>query len=199
MDELRQGLEQAKHPVTQLAGRYGHPLHPALVSIPIGAWVASVAFDVASHFAPNSAFLAPGATWLLVIGLAGAGLAGLIGFLDLFAIPTDTRAFRTGLLHMTLTLSATAVFGVDALLRRGVDTSQPTSVGLVALSLAGLLILLGGGYLGGELAFRYGVRVAEERHQAEGYTPPNHTPHPPDQDGSGGVPTSHSHRRRRLT
>ena len=32
---------QAKHPVTSLAGPYGHPFHPILVTVPIGAWVAS--------------------------------------------------------------------------------------------------------------------------------------------------------------
>ena len=188
MDELT----QAKHPVTQLAGWYGHPLHPALVSIPIGAWVASVAFDVASHLTSDTAFLVPGATWLLVIGLAGAAAAGMIGFLDLFAIPTGTRAFRTGLLHMTLTLVASTVFGVGALLRRGASVTEPTSFGLLALSVLGLLILLGGGFLGGELAFRYGVRVAEERHQVEGYLPPN-SRHAPSQDGPGSVSTSHPH------
>ena len=36
-------LQQAKHPVTAaLAGPYGHPFHPILVTVPIGAWVASL-------------------------------------------------------------------------------------------------------------------------------------------------------------
>jgi uncharacterized membrane protein len=34
--------ERAKQPVTALAGPYGHPLHPALVAVPIGAWIATV-------------------------------------------------------------------------------------------------------------------------------------------------------------
>lgn len=28
------------------AGRNGHPFHPLLVTVPIGAWVASVVFDL---------------------------------------------------------------------------------------------------------------------------------------------------------
>ena len=39
-------LEQVKRPVTGLAGRYGHPVHPALVAVPIGAWIASFVFDI---------------------------------------------------------------------------------------------------------------------------------------------------------
>lgn len=33
-------LQQAKHSVSAvLVGPYGHPLHPILVTVPIGAWV----------------------------------------------------------------------------------------------------------------------------------------------------------------
>ena len=39
---------QAKQPVTVLAGTYGHPLHPTLVTIPIGAWVLREACDQAA-------------------------------------------------------------------------------------------------------------------------------------------------------
>jgi hypothetical protein len=34
--------QQAKHPVTRLAGPYGHPIHPILVTVPIGSWTASL-------------------------------------------------------------------------------------------------------------------------------------------------------------
>jgi hypothetical protein len=44
-----QPMEQAKRPVSVLAGPYGHPLHPALVAVPIRPWVASHMFDVASR------------------------------------------------------------------------------------------------------------------------------------------------------
>ena len=45
MSELQQ---QTKQPVSALAGPYGHPLHPMLVTVPIGAWACSVVFDVAA-------------------------------------------------------------------------------------------------------------------------------------------------------
>jgi uncharacterized membrane protein len=44
-------LEQAKRPVSAvLAGPYGHPWHPILVTVPIGSWVASLVFDVSSRW-----------------------------------------------------------------------------------------------------------------------------------------------------
>src|ERR1044071_2293206 len=94
----------AKRPVTVLAGTYGHPIHPILVTVPIGAWVSAFVFDVASHLVGNPEFLALGAMWLIALGVVGAAAAGMAGFLDLLAIPSGTPAHRTGLLHMTLNL-----------------------------------------------------------------------------------------------
>src|SRR5919204_122096 len=101
-------LDDAKHPVTPLlAGPYGHPFHPILVTVPIGAWVSGLVFDIASHVVDQPGFLTQGAEWLIAIGVLGAIAAATIGFLDLLAIPTGTSAFRTGLLHMTLNLVIT--------------------------------------------------------------------------------------------
>ena len=88
-------LRQAKRPVTVLAGPYGHPVHPLLVALPIGAWVTSLVFDIASHVVRQPGFLAQGAQWLIAIGLVGAVLAACAGFLDLLTLTAETAAFRT--------------------------------------------------------------------------------------------------------
>lgn len=111
-----------------------------------------------------------GAYWLIAIGIVGALLAATFGFLDLFAIPTGTRAFRIGLTHMTLNLIVVALFAVSFLLRRGeLDTQEPAAATPVAISVVALAIVGASGWLGGRLSFRYGVRVAEESAQAEGF------------------------------
>jgi uncharacterized membrane protein len=135
-------LREAKRPVSLLAGPYGHPLHPVLVTVPIGAWVASFVFDLASRFSGEPVVFAKGAWWLIVVGLVGAAAAAMLGFLDLFAIPTGPRAFRTGLLHMALNLTVVAVFAGSLLLRRG-RLARPggVSAGLVALSAVALAVL----------------------------------------------------------
>jgi hypothetical protein len=48
-------MYQAKHPVSLLAGTYGRPLHPILVTVSIGAWAAGLVFDLASHVADGQA------------------------------------------------------------------------------------------------------------------------------------------------
>jgi uncharacterized membrane protein len=162
-------LGQAKRPVTALAGAYGHPLHPALVAVPIGAWVASFVFDVASRVVDHPGFLTEASRWLIAIGVLGAVAAAAVGFLDLFAIPTGTRAFRVALVHMSLNLAATVAYAINFVVRGGQPVAEPVAWGVLLLSLVSLTALSVSGYLGGELAYRYGVRVADESTQAEGY------------------------------
>jgi uncharacterized membrane protein len=164
--------QPAKRPVSVLAGPYGHPLHPALVPVPIGAWIASAVFDVASHVVDDPGFLTQGSRWLIAIGVLGALAAAAVGFLDLFAIPTGTPAFRMGLVHMALNLAVTTAYIIGFAIRAGQGGNAAVAWGPLLLSLASLCALGVSGYLGGALAFRYGVRVADETTQAEGYRTP---------------------------
>jgi uncharacterized membrane protein len=162
--------QQAKHPVTVLAGPYGHPFHPMLVTIPIGAWVTSFVFDLGSRIIDKPGFLTQGSEWLIGIGILGAVGAAVFGFLDLLAIPTGTPAFRTGLIHMSLNLAATVAYASNFLWRHGSYAAPGrVAVGPLVLSAASLAVLGVSGYLGGKLAYRYGVRVADEHTQAEGF------------------------------
>lgn len=162
---------QAKRPVSAaLAGPYGHPFHPILVTVPIGAWVAGLVFDIASRFVNDPEFLVKGSVWLIAIGVVGALAAAAVGFLDLFAIPTGTRAFRTGLIHMSLNLLVTAAYVGNFLWRQAGDgQTRGVAIGQLALTAVSLAVLGVSGYLGGKLAFRFGVRVVDEATQAEGF------------------------------
>jgi len=164
-------LHQAKHPINPvIAGKYGHPYHPILVTVPIGAWVASLVFDIASRVVDDGAFLADGSTWLIGIGVVGAVAAAVFGFLDLLAIPRGTRAFGTALAHMGLNLAVTVAYLVNFFWRQGGDgQAASTATGPLVLSVVSLAVLGASGYLGGTLAYRYGVRVADETTQAEGF------------------------------
>lgn len=163
-------LDAGKRPVSLLAGPYGHPIHPILVTVPIGAWVAALVFDIASHIVDRPGFLTQGSEWLIALGVLGALAAAMAGFLDLFGIPTGTPAFRTGLLHMSLNLCVTGAYVGNFFWRHGnyLD-GRPVSAGPLALAAVSLAVLAVSGYLGGKLAYRYGVRVADEGIQAEGF------------------------------
>src|SRR4051794_33628076 len=167
--EADAAAHSAKRPLTVLAGVYGHPLHPVLVPIPIGCWVAAFVFDVASHVVDDGAFLVRGAYWLVGLGVLGALAAATVGFLDLFAIPSGTRAAGVALVHMTLNLTVTVLFAVEFWLRRSRQQLEATPAWLIVLSAVGLVGLSAAGFLGGELAYRFGVRVADEDTQAAGF------------------------------
>jgi uncharacterized membrane protein len=94
----------------------------------------------------------------------------VLGLLDLLAIPRGTTAWRTGLIHAGLNDVVLALYVVNFLLRRG-GSFEETSTGHMVLSGVALAILGVSGWLGGQLAYRYGVRVAKEADQAEGLTP----------------------------
>ncbi|HEY3530470.1 MAG TPA: DUF2231 domain-containing protein [Nocardioides sp.] len=161
----------AKQPVSAwLTGPYGHPFHPILVTVPIGAWVASLVFDIASRIDARPEFLVVGSRWLIGLGVIGAVVAASVGFLDFLSIPSGTRAHRTGLLHLSLNLAITAAYVGNFLWRQNLSTgNDPVPVGPLVLSVLSLVTLGVSGYLGGKLAYRYGVRVADEGTQAEGY------------------------------
>jgi uncharacterized membrane protein len=165
-DSLRDRVERLpKQPLTPVAGPYGHPFHPILVTIPIGAWVASFVFDLIAKSADDPRPYALGAKALIGIGVLGAAAAAVFGFLDFLTIPGGTRAFKTGLTHMALNTTVLVVFIASFFMRSG---DEP-STGLVLLSAVALVVLSVSGFLGGKMTYRYGVRVAEERDQLEGF------------------------------
>ena len=160
----------AKDPISVVAGPYGHPFHPILVTVPIGAWITSLVLDVGSRATSNTpGALARGAWWAIAVGIVGALLAALFGLMDLLDIPRRTRAFRVGLIHMMINLAVVAAFVVSYIWRDDRGVSVETSAGQIVLSAAALVFLGVSGFLGGMLAYRYGVRVAAESDQAEGY------------------------------
>ncbi|HEV2888436.1 MAG TPA: DUF2231 domain-containing protein [Jatrophihabitans sp.] len=160
-----------KRPLTVLAGPYGHPFHPVLVTVPIGAWVASLVFDIASHVVDRPGFLTQASEWLIGIGVLGALAAATFGLMDLLTIPRGTPAFTTGRIHAGLNLAVTVAYVVNFLWRHN-DYTQGDAVsgGPLLLSVVSLLVLSASGWLGGKLSYHYGVRVADEATQAEGFT-----------------------------
>lgn len=160
-------IDNGKRPITAAAGPYGHPFHPILVTVPIGAWIASFVFDLASRYVEDASVFASGSRWLIAIGVVGALAAAVFGFLDLVAIPDHTPARRTGYIHTALNLSVAAAFAVSFLLR---DGDGAVGWGFIALSVIALAALGLSGWLGGKLAYTYGVRVADEETQADGFT-----------------------------
>jgi uncharacterized membrane protein len=161
-------LRRAKRPRSILAGPYGHPFHAVMVTIPIGAWTAAVIFDIVGFFSDTPESFTTGALWLVGIGIVGALLAAVFGLMDLSTLEKGTRARRTALFHLAFNSVAIVLFAISFVIRLGADRDDVSVAGFVLSVLAYLLVGVSG-LLGGELAYRHGVRVADESTQITAY------------------------------
>jgi nitrite reductase/ring-hydroxylating ferredoxin subunit/uncharacterized membrane protein len=131
----------------------GHPLHPALTDIPMGAWAVAVLSDYVAHFT-NRLPTAAGDV-ALAVALAAALLAVLTGYTDFRNTFAHER--RVALTH-GLIMSVAVTLGVVSMALRWWSGSglHPLAVGL---STAGFGLMVIGGYFGGHLVFALGTMV----------------------------------------
>ena len=140
----------------------GHPIHPAMVAIPIGAFTVTLVADVIM-WTTGTLGWGDAARYALVVGVGGAPLAAVFGFIDYFKVTMSEAGFRVARLHMILNLTAVVLFAVSLWLRyRDVDG---WSVAGFAISTLAFLIVSASGYLGGELVFKHKVGVVETADQ----------------------------------
>lgn len=145
-----------------LAGPDGHPFHPFVASLPVGAFVSSLIFDLLTRTrADGLPYLVDGAYWLIGVGLIGALIAAVFGVLDLVTIRRGSPAFRTALTHVGLNVAAAVLFiiGYAWRSRDHVDLDK-TRWGQVALSAVAVAMLIGAIWLGQRLTYHYGMRVS---------------------------------------
>jgi len=140
----------------------GHPLHPMLIVLPLGLFIAAVVFDALYLWRGSSTFAAV-AYWNIAGGIVGGLLAAVFGLIDWIAIPTGTRAKRIGLLHGGANVVVVLLFGVVWIMRGDATDTAPTT-GLFLLEVGALGLGSVAGWLGGELVDRLGVGVDDGAH-----------------------------------
>ena len=122
----------------------GHPVHPAIVTIPIGAWTATLALDIAGN--------EKGADLSLDLGLVTALSAAVAGMAD-WRYTSGTQR-RTGVAHAMFNVTATTLYALSSFQRHyGGRTGAKT------LSSLGYVSVMAGGFLGGELSYHLGAMV----------------------------------------
>lgn len=129
----------------------GHPLHPAITDVPIGAWTTAVVLDQMEMASGNPRF-GTGADIALGIGEAGAAGAAVAGLADWRH--TNGEAKRQGFIHAALNTTALTLMLGSTLLRR--SGQRPAGR---ALAVTGYLIAGFSAYLGGDLVFRKKIGV----------------------------------------
>jgi uncharacterized membrane protein len=132
----------------------GHPIHPILTPYPIAFFTGALICDVISIF--SGSVLWPKMSVVLIgFGIVGALLAAVFGFVDYLTAPMSVDAKKTATTHMLVNLTTIVIF-IAAFFVRFIG--GPPVLGYV-LTVGGNIVLLVGGYLGGHLAYHYGVGV----------------------------------------
>jgi uncharacterized membrane protein len=135
----------------------GHPVHPMLIVLPLGLFIAAVVFD-AVYLWRGEGTLATVGYWNMAGGIIGGLLAAVFGLLDWLAIPSGTRAKRIGLLHGATNVVVVAMFAAVWVMRSRMPDPAPTTNTFIIEATALVLGAIAG-WLGGELVDRLGVGV----------------------------------------
>lgn len=140
----------------------GHPIHPMLVSIPIGLWVFSLVCDFIARGSSQPETWNTVALYTMVGGIVGALAAALPGLVDLLSL-RDRPVFKTALTHMALNLVVVTLYVVNAWTRANGSASPAMALGL---SLVAIALLLCSGWLGGKMVYLGRVAVHDEEPSA---------------------------------
>ena len=129
----------------------GHPLHPVLTDLPLGAWTVALALDTTEAATGHRewGYGADGAVTVGLVGAVGAAITGMTDWSDTYG-----RAKRVGLVHGLLNLSAAAMYLTSLMQRR--KGSREAARGS---ALAGYSIALTAAYLGGNLVYEEQIGV----------------------------------------
>ena len=136
----------------------GHPLHPAMVAIPIGAFTVTLVADVLAYLTGPIPW-GDVARYALIVGVVGALAAAVLGFIDFFGVRMSEAGYKVARLHMILNLVAVVLFAVSLWLR--FNDPDGWAVSACTISTLAYFIIGGSGWLGGELVFKHKVGVVE--------------------------------------
>jgi uncharacterized membrane protein len=134
------------------------PTHPMLIHFPIAFWIGALWIDVISRLGrfPSAPLMA---TWLILGGFIGFAAAATTGLVDRSTMRPGSRIRKLASRHMLVQYAATAVFVVDFALRWSHRHDVHSSALWIVLDVIGVLTVVSGADLGGQMVFKMGFRV----------------------------------------
>jgi len=139
-----------------------HPVHPPLTDIVIGAFAVASVLAIVSALGIAERAAASGWWLALVVGVIASVPTAAAGFFDWLRIPAESPAKRVGVLHLLAVVTADLLMLAALLVGHDGYVDETVETVPLVLTLAGMGVLLVGGWLGGSLVFEYGTRVRED-------------------------------------
>ena len=136
------------------------PLHPVLTDVPIGSWTAAIVFDGLDILSGKTA-MRNAADASLAVGVAGGFVAAAVGFSDWRYLSGGSR--RMGMAHAVSNVAGLTLSTASLLLRATGHRNAGRLAFFAGYSLNGI-----GAHLGGELSYKYGLRVNRNAFEATG-------------------------------
>ncbi len=127
----------------------GHPVHPAITDVPVGALTAAALLDLAGE--------ERAADRAVAVGVAGMAASAATGAAD--AVDSYGRPRVTATVHAAVMVGSLGAYLASLWLRVTRRRTRPLAVGL---SFLGYAALTAGAYVGGDLVYRLGHQV--DRH-----------------------------------
>ncbi|MFK4482214.1 putative membrane protein [Curtobacterium sp. AB7] len=128
---------------------FGHPIHPLMVQVPLGAWISAAVLDVFGGKGNAKA-----AKTLVGVGLVSSGSASVAGYVDWSEL--NREQLRTGWVHQAVNWVGISLYGLSWWQRKNGNHGAGKVLGFAALGVVGV-----GGYLGGHLAYRQRAGVSD--------------------------------------
>lgn len=164
LDAVSEPVEQGSHSFFKMLGKFGnwlqnilngvwlgHPLHPVITDIPIGAFTTTIVLDAMEMSTGNKAY-EKGADISLGLGLIGALGAVVSGLADWQWTYGESRRF--GMAHALLNTSSLLFYFPSWLLRRQKHRAMGRYLAFVGYGLSVLAA-----YIGGDLVYRQKIGV----------------------------------------
>lgn len=156
----------------------GHPVHPMVASVPLGAWTAAVALDAVDTFSAQPPGYRDAAQLVLGVGVAGSLASAVTGLADWQYTHDETR--RSGLVHGIINVAALGLCAVSWRDRRAGHHARAR-----VSSALGYGLSVSSSFLGGTLVFRHQIGVD---HSGNELGPPDFLPVLPVNDLPPGQP-----------
>ena len=145
--------------VALVKGFPGHPSHPPLTDVSIGAYTVGTLMLVLGALNVEREQMAHGGLLAISGGLLLALPTALTGLTDWLDLPRGTPTRTTATVHLLVMASATVGFALAWPLQRPGYLEGEVRTGGWLAAVAAELLLVVGGYLGGTIVFVHGHRV----------------------------------------
>jgi uncharacterized membrane protein len=137
----------------------GHPIHPMLIAYPVAFYTATLVCYIV-YSSNNNPFWFKVAVVANIAGAVTAAVAAIPGFIDWLFIPSDSRAKKTGLIHMICNVLALVCFAVTAWMECPKwDEASPSTGIAIPFTAVGFGLTLAAGFLGWTLVQKHHVGI----------------------------------------